>query len=137
MKSFSHETKKRVLYGETDKMGYLYYGHYAQYYETGRVEMLRELGLTYRALEDEYKIMMPVTSMNVRYLRPAYYDDLLTIRTTLKELPTEKITFHMEIFNENGKLLNAGRVGLRFVSMETGKVVKAPDVMLDKLRKFF
>ena len=90
---YTHEFQKRVRYGETDQMGYLYYGNYPQYYEIGRVEMLRSLGLTYKAMEEEQGILMPVVSMNIRYVRPAHYDELITIRTTLRQLPGKFITF--------------------------------------------
>lgn len=128
---------KRVRYAETDKMGYLYYGHYAKYYEIGRVEMLRAVGLTYRIMEDDYQVMMPVTSLQMRFVRPAYYDDLLTIRTTLKELPGKFITFHVEILNEKNKLVNGGTVRLCFVDTQTHKTVMAPDILLNHLRPHF
>ncbi|MEM1220567.1 MAG: thioesterase family protein, partial [Bacteroidota bacterium] len=126
-----------VRYGETDQMGYLYYGNYAQYYEIGRVEMIRSLELTYKALEEEHRVMMPVMSMQMRFVRPARYDELVTIRTTLRKFPTKEIVFHMEILNERGKLINGGSVKLCFVDMETNKTVPTPEVLLDKLRPFF
>ncbi len=134
---YTFDYRKRVRYGETDPMGYLYYGHYANYYEIGRVEMLRALGLTYKSLEEDYRIMMPVVSMQVRYLRPARYDDLITIRTTLRKLPADYITFHVELFHESGQLLNSATVRLCFVDMNTGKRVPPPEVLLEKLRPFF
>ena len=88
---YTHDFQKRVRYGETDQMGYLYYGNYAQYYEIGRVEMLRSLGLTYKAMEEELGVMMPVLSLQMRYVRPAYYDELLTIRTALRRIPDQFI----------------------------------------------
>lgn len=134
---YSFDFEKRVRYGETDKMGYLYYGNYAMYYEIGRVEMLRSLGLSYLELEDKYKVMMPVTNLQVRYVRPAYYDDLVTIRTTLKELPGKFITFHMELFNQKQKLLNGGTVKLCFVDTQSYKTVMAPDVLINHLKPYF
>lgn len=134
---FTHEFQKRVRYGETDQMGYLYYGHYAAYYEIGRVEMLRSLGLTYKAMEEEYGILMPVMSLQMRFVRPAYYDELLTIRTTLRRLPDRTIVFHVEIFNEGGRLVNGGSVKLCFVAARTGKTVEAPAYLLEKLRPHF
>ncbi len=134
---YTFDYRKRVRYGETDPMGYLYYGHYANYYEIGRVEMLRALGLTYKSLEADHRIMMPVVSMQVRYLRPARYDDLITIRTTLRKLPQDYITFHVELFHESGQLLNSATVRLCFVDMDTGKRVPPPEVLLEKLRPFF
>lgn len=133
----THSFKKRVRYGETDKMGYLYYGHYAQYYEIGRAEMIRDLGLTYRDMEEEVGIMMPVVSMNIRFVRPAKYDELLTIKTSLRKLPGQFITFDMQIFNENEELLNGGSVRLCFVDMKTQETVTAPDYLLERLRSYF
>jgi acyl-CoA thioester hydrolase len=134
---YSHEFKKRVRYGETDQMGYLYYGNYPQYYEIGRVEMLRSLGLTYKAMEEEQGILMPVVSMNIRYVRPAHYDELLTILTTLRQLPDRFITFHMELFNERGKLVNGATVKLCFVDAASGKTIPAPEMLVKQLKPYF
>lgn len=134
---FTHEYQKRVRYGETDQMGYLYYGQYPAYYEIGRVEMLRSLGLTYRAMEEELRIMMPVMNVHMRYVRPARYDELLTIQTSLRKMPDKYITFHMEILNEKGKLVNGGRVQLCFVDMTTQKTVTVPGVLREKLEPYF
>ncbi len=134
---YTHEFKKRVRYGETDQMGYLYYGNYAQYYEIGRVEMLRSLGLTYKAMEEEYGIIMPVVSMQQRFVRPAHYDELITIRTTLRQLPAKFIVFRMELFNEAGKLVNGGTVKLCFVEAESGKTVPVPEHLVAELRPYF
>jgi acyl-CoA thioester hydrolase len=134
---YHHEFKKRVRYGETDQMGYLYYGNYAQYYEIGRVEMLRSLGLTYRSMELEEGIMMPVVAMQVRYIRPALYDELITIKTSLRKAPGKFITFHMELFNEKGKLINGGTVKLCFVDQKSNRTVPAPSFLTDKLAPYF
>ncbi|MEM6967456.1 MAG: thioesterase family protein [Bacteroidota bacterium] len=132
-----HATQLRVRYGETDQMGYLYYGNYAQYYEVGRAEMIRSLGLTYRDLEEKYQVMMPVMSLNMRFVRPALYDELLTITTTLRKLPARTITFHHEIFNEKKKLVNGGSVKLTFVDARTNQSIDAPSVLLEQLRPYF
>jgi len=134
---YQFDFKKRVRYAETDKMGYLYYGQYPKYYEIGRVEMLRSLGMSYREMEDELGVMMPVTSLEIRYLRPAYYDELITIRTKLLKLPEMRIQFHVDLYNEEGKLLNAGKVRLAFVDVKTGKAVTAPEALLEVLRPYF
>ncbi|WP_353482764.1 thioesterase family protein [Haliscomenobacter sp.] len=134
---YTTDFQKRVRYGETDQMGYLYYGNYGQYYEIGRVEMLRSLGLTYKEMEEEQGVMMPVLSLQMRYVRPAFYDELLTIRTTLRRLPDQFITFHVEIFNEKNKLINGGSVRLCFVDKKSNKSIFAPDKLIDKLRPFF
>lgn len=134
---YSYDFKKRVRYGETDQMGYLYYGNYAQYYEIGRVEMLRSLGLTYKEMEQEHGIWMPVVSMEMRFVRPGFYDELLTIRTTLRQLPEKFITFHVEIFNEKSKLINGGSVKLCFLEAKSGQTISAPEFLLAKLRPHF
>lgn len=133
----THEFKKRVRYGETDQMGYLYYGNYAQYYEIGRAELIRTLGLTYREMEEVHGIIMPVVSMQVRYLRPARYDELITIHTELRKLPDRYITFNMELFNEAGERVNAGTVRLCFVKQESGESVPTPDFLMEKLKEHF
>ncbi|MCB0620456.1 MAG: acyl-CoA thioesterase [Saprospiraceae bacterium] len=134
---YTHEHQKRVRYGETDQMGYLYYGNYAFYYEIGRVELLRSLGFTYKAMEAEWGIMMPVTSLQMRFVRPARYDELITIRTTLREMPEKYITFHMELYNEAGKLVNGGAVRLCFVEVASNRTVAAPAFLRDALQPFF
>lgn len=134
---YTHEYSKRVRYGETDQMGYLYYGNYAQYYEIGRVEMLRSLGLTYREMEADMGVLMPVVSMNIRYVRPARYDELITIRTALRQLPGRFIVFHVELYNETGKLVNGATVKLCFVEAESGRTIVAPSVLIAKLKPYF
>ena len=134
---FIHETHVRVRYGETDQMGYLYYGNYAQYYEVGRAEAIRSLGISYKELESVHGIMMPVMSLQMRFVRPALYDELLTVRTNLRHLPTDTITFHMEIYNEKKKLVNGGSVKLCFVEMASGKTVAPPQYLIEKLKNYF
>ena len=104
------ETSIRVRYAETDQMGYVYYGHYAMYYEVGRVESLRQLGLSYRELE-EMGVMMPVLENRSKYLAPARYDDLLRIVTTLREKPGVKIRFEYDIYNGDNTLIHQGGNG--------------------------
>lgn len=134
---YTTSTIHRVRYGETDQMAYLYYGNYALLYEIGRVEMLRELGLTYANMEAVHGVMLPVMSLNQRFVRPGRYDELLTINTTLRKMPVDTITFHVEIRNEKEKLVNGGSVKLCFVDMSTGKAVPAPEYLLEKLRPYF
>ena len=131
---YSFETKIRVRYGETDQMSFVYYGVYAQYYEVGRVELLRSLGLSYKEIE-AMGFALPVVNMNINYKKPAFYDDELTIRTTIKELPSAKITFHYETFNEKGELLNLGEVILVFINKKTGKPCFAPEVIMNKIEE--
>ena len=134
---YTYETQIRVRYSETDQMGYLYYGHYAQYYEVGRVETIRSLGISYKALEEEHGIWLPVVIMESRFVRPAYYDELLTVRTEIRKIPNEYIVFHVEIYNEKNKLVNGGRVRLCFFDAKSKKVISAPEILLEKLRHFF
>lgn len=133
---YRSETTVRVRYAETDQMGYVYYGNYAMYYEVGRVESLRQLGLTYKALEG-MGIMMPVLENHSRYKAPARYDELLTVKTTIKEMPGVRITFDYEIFNEENKLVNEGQTQLVFIDMKSNRPRKAPDAMLQVLSPFF
>jgi acyl-CoA thioester hydrolase len=134
---FLSETEIRVRYADTDQMGVVYYGNYAMYYEVGRAESIRQLGYTYKDME-AMGVYMPVVEMHFRFLRPALYDDLLKVKTTLRELPTHhKIEFHTEIFNEAGELLNAGRVVLFFMDSATKKRCSMPASLLEKLAPHF
>lgn len=130
------ETTLRVRYAEIDQMGYVYYGNYAQYYEVGRVEALRQIGASYKEMEGN-GMMMPVYASSTRYYKPAVYDDLLLIKTTIKELPTARISFDYEIYNQSNELLNTGNTVLVFVNMKTNKPSRAPASFIDKLKKFF
>ncbi len=132
-----HDFKKRVRYGETDRMGVLYYGNYAMYFEIGRVEMLRSLGLSYKDVEDKSGILMPVVSLNTRYIRPAYYDEEVIIRTTLKKWPESSITFYSEILRENGELINSGEVKLVFVHAKDFSRAEIPAEIVEKIRPYF
>lgn len=134
---YTHHFQKRVRYAETDQMGYLYYGNYATYYEIGRVEMLRSLGLTYKAMEEEQGILMPVMNLEIRFIRPGKYDELLTIETSLRDLPGRDIIFHMRIFNEQDELMNGGKVRLCFVDQQSNQRVNAPDYLVDVLKPYF
>ena len=133
---FVSECQIRVRYAETDQMGYVYYGNYAQYFEVARVEALRQVGLSYKMFEDS-GTMMPVLQLNCRYKKPAKYDDLLTIRTTIKEVPGTRIFFFYEVFNEAGTLLHEGETTLVFIDMKTNRPVSCPDMLLQKLLPFF
>ncbi|MFZ1456529.1 MAG: thioesterase family protein [Saprospiraceae bacterium] len=129
--------KKRVRYGETDMMGYLYNGNYAQLYEIGRVETMRSIGLSYKILEQDFRIMMPVVHVEARFILPAKYDEELTIKTILKQLPSRMITFENEIYNEDMTLIHTAVVKLFFIDMSNGKKVSCPQYMLEKLRPLF
>ena len=130
------ETTVRVRYAETDRMGYVYYGNYTQYFEVGRVEALRQLGTSYKEME-ESGVMLPVYTCNLKYLKPAYYDDLLIIKTTINELPKARINFDYEVYNQKNELLNVGSTTLVFISIETMKPCPAPESFMEKIKKFF
>ena len=134
---FVAETQIRVRYAETDQMGVVYYGNYAQYFEVARAESIRQLGYTYRDMEAS-GVIMPVVELHCRYLRPANYDDLLTVRSTVKELPSgHRIEFHQEVFNEKGKLLTTGRVVLFFMTAKDMQKATMPEPLRKKLEPFF
>src|SRR4029079_1678522 len=127
----------RVRYAETDQMNVVYYGNYAQYFEVGRVESIRQLGVVYKDIEAS-GVVMPVVEMHVRYLRPATYDDLLTVKTTIRELPENyRVEFFQDVYNEQGKLLAAGRVVLYFLEAQTKRKTNIPAALKEKLLPFF
>jgi acyl-CoA thioester hydrolase len=133
---FENSTKIRVRYGETDQMGYMYYGNYAEFYEVGRVEMLRSLGLTYRGME-ESGIMMPVLEMKCKYLKPARYDEEITVKVIMDKMPGVKIHFRYELFNEKEELIHQGETLLVFVNMATNRPCLPSADFLEKLKPFF
>lgn len=135
--SLTHTWQVRVRYGETDQMGFVYYGVYAQYYEVARVEAMRSVGILYAELEKSHNIWMPVMNMQVRFLRPAKYDDLLTIHTTVPTMPQNDIRFRYEIRNESGILLNGALVQLCFLDSRTQKRIDAPDFIKQPLQSYF
>ena len=118
-------------------MGYLYYGNYAQLYEIGRVETMRSLGLSYKDMEAVHKVMMPVVHVESRYLKPAKYDDALTIRTILNEMPNKGIVFHTEIYNEENTLIHTAAVKLLFIDMENQKRVSCPEYLAQALKPYY
>jgi acyl-CoA thioester hydrolase len=134
---FTTEHKLRVRYAETDQMDVVYHGNYPQYFETARAEGIRALGLTYKELEAS-GVIMPVVELHMKYVRPAHYDDLITIKTELRELPNDhRIEFHHEVFNESGKLLTIGRIVLYFVDATTREKCVMPELLREKLNPFF
>lgn len=134
---FVSECNIRVRYSETDQMGYVYYGNYAQYFEVGRAESIRNLGFTYKKME-EMGIKMPVVHMEVKFIRSAHYDDLITIKTVLKEMPVDhSIRFYNEVYNEANKLLTTGVVTLYFIDAQTGKKTELPEALRNVLTPYF
>ena len=126
----SDEIQIRVRYGETDQMGVVYHGNYALYLEMGRIEWLRKLGVSYKKME-ENGIMLPVVSMSLNFKKSARYDDLINVKTQLKNPPTAKIEFDYEITSENGQILALANVVLAFIDMKTNRPVRAPQYILD------
>jgi acyl-CoA thioester hydrolase len=133
---FKSEISLRVRYGETDQMGYVYYGNYAEYFEVARVEALRSLGLSYKAIEEE-GILLPVFSYSVKFFKPAYYDDVLIINTEIREMPLARITFHYKTYNQSDLLLNEAETTLVFINRKTGKPMAAHEELITKLKMFF
>ena len=117
-------------------MGYMYSGNYAEFYEVGRVEMLRSLGLSYRGME-EFGVMMPVLELHTRYIKPARYDEEITVKVTVEKMPATRIVFKYELFNETGTLINTAETLLIFVNIQSGRPVMAPQYFLDKMQAFF
>lgn len=134
---FTTETQIRIHYALTDQMGVVYYGNYAQFYEIGRTESIRTLGFTYKEIE-AMGIVLAVTDMHFKFLRPAKYDDVITVKTTLREIPLHhKIVFHGEIYNQENELLNTGEVTMYFLEAKTMKRINMPEALKEKLEKYF
>lgn len=133
---FIKKIKLRVRYAETDKMGYAYYGNYATYFEVARVEAMREIGISYRKMEDE-GIMLPVSDFSVRYFKPAFYDEELTICAIIEKMPSVKFEFKYETYNSNGEKLNEAKTTLVFVRKDTMKPTKIPSYIENKLKPIF
>ena len=134
---FTTETQLRVRYAETDQMGVVYHSNYFPYFETARAESIRQLGFTYADME-KMGIIMPVIEVQCRYLRPALYDDLLTIKVILKELPVHhKIEYHNEVFNEKNELLATGKIIFYFMESKTMKRTVMPEQLQKKLQPYF
>jgi acyl-CoA thioester hydrolase len=134
---YTSETKIRVRYAETDQMNVVYHGNYAQYFEVGRVEAIRQLGMSYKDVETS-GVIMPVIEWTAKFLRPAHYDDLLTVRTTLKEWPADhRIEFLQEVYNEQTRLLTTGKVLLYFLKAGSMERTSMPEEMTSKLKPYF
>jgi acyl-CoA thioester hydrolase len=132
---FQSDIQVRVRYAETDQMGYVYYGNYATYYEVGRVEALRSVGFSYSQMEAD-GIMMPVLENHSRFIQPGRYDELLTIRTSIREMPGIRIRFHYEIFNEQNELIHTGETLLTFLKTDTHRPCRPPQYLLDILMPY-
>lgn len=128
----SNEIKIRIRYGETDQMGIVYHGNYAQYLEMGRIEWLRTLGISYKKMEED-GIMLPVVSLSLNFKKSARYDDLINVKTQLKKMPTAKIEFVYEITNEKDEILTTANTVLAFIDMKTNRPIRVPKFVLDRL----
>tara|TARA_R110000765_G_scaffold143218_4_gene244753 strand:- start:267 stop:665 length:399 start_codon:yes stop_codon:yes gene_type:complete len=128
----TNEISFRIRYSETDQMGVVYHGNYAQYLELARVEWLRSLGISYKTMEED-GIMLPVISLLINYIKPALYDDLITVKVILKKKPAVRIEFDYEITNEAGDLLATANTVLVFMDMKRKRPTKCPQFLLDKL----
>ncbi len=129
MEAVTGKVQYRVIYADTDQMGVVYYGNYGKLYEIGRTEMIREMGFSYKELERS-GVMMPVYTVESKYQNVITYDELITIETTVKELPTAKIKFHYRIYNEDGTLAHEATTVLVFMDVHTKKLVRAPEMLL-------
>jgi acyl-CoA thioester hydrolase len=133
---YSHAVKYRVCYADTDQMGYVYYGNYARLYEIARVETLRSLGVSYKSLEDN-GIGLPVAEHYTKFIAPGLYDDELTVLCQVERMPSAKIEFAYQIKNEQGLLINEGKTTLVFIDLESKKVIKAPEFILNALQPYY
>ncbi|MFY0599556.1 MAG: acyl-CoA thioesterase [Cyclobacteriaceae bacterium] len=133
---YQQEVEIRVRYADTDQMGYVYYGNYATYYEVARVEALRKIGFSYKEMEDE-GVGMPVLDLHIKYHQPARYDDLLTVKLKIPEMPRARILFTYEVLNQEGKLINTGETTLVFMNMESGKPVRMPQTLNNLMKPYF
>lgn len=134
-----YDTQVRTRYGEVDMMGFFYHAHYVELFETGRIELMRHIGFPYAAIEAS-GVMMPVLQVHIDYKNPAHYDDLLTIRTTMREAPRVKVTFHYEVFRgegDNMELITTGSVTLAFMHSTTHRPTRCPKPLLDLVEPYF
>jgi acyl-CoA thioester hydrolase len=129
----SYKFDVRIRYGETDQMGVVYHGNYPQYIEIGRIEWLRSLGVSYKKMEEE-GVMLPVISLQINYKKPVFYDEIISVKTFIKKMPTASIAFEYEITNSEGELVTTASTVLAFVDMKTKRPMRCPKYILDKLQ---
>jgi acyl-CoA thioester hydrolase len=125
----------RVRYDEVDKMGYVYHGNYSRYYHISRTELLRAIGICDKELEN-HNVILPVTEMHIRYYKPVYYDDTITIKTSLKEIPRSRMKFIHEVINQNNEVINQANSTVAFVDYNTRKAIRIPSLILQKIESY-
>jgi acyl-CoA thioester hydrolase len=130
-----NETQLRVQYYETDQMGVVHHSNYIRYFEIGRTEMMRRIGLTYKEVEDSGTVM-PIIGVEARYFFPAHYDEIICVKSFIKEMPKARMTVYYEIYNEQGKLLADGNTTLAFLNKETGRPQRAPESMINLFSQY-
>lgn len=130
----THDMKIRVWYKETDQMGFVHHSNYICFYEAARSSLMRTLGVSYAEMEAR-GVMMPILDVQSKYISPAFFEEELTVRIILKELPMARITFYYEIYNEAGKLINTGSTTLGFIKSDTKRPVRAPQWFLELLQQ--
>jgi acyl-CoA thioester hydrolase len=133
---YESTTEIRVRYGETDRMGFLYHGHYATYYEIGRTESFRQLGLTYLSMEEK-GVIMPVTDLSMKFLAPALYDEIITVKTTVSTIPAVRMIVNAELMGPSGVIINRSEVKLTFLDAKNKSIMTAPQYLLDLLNPYF
>ncbi len=131
----SIENKIRIRYDEVDKMGYVYHGNYAKYYHISRNELLRKIGISDKELE-EHNILLPVIEMRIKYIKPVFYDDIITIKTLLHNVPTSKMIFHHEVYNHNNEMINQAVSTVAFVDIHTRKPMRASHLIVNKIKLY-
>lgn len=127
------ESKIRIRYDEVDKMGYVYHGNYAKYYHISRTELLRKLGISDKVLEN-HNILLPVIEMNIKYFKPVFYDDIISIKTSIEDIPTSRLIFYHEVRNFNNELINQAKSSVAFVDIHTRKPLKVPQLIVNKIK---
>lgn len=130
------ENEIQIRYDEVDKMGYVYHGNYAKYYHISRTELMRDIGFCDKELE-KYNIIMPIIELNIKYIKPIYYDDIITIKTTLQKIPSVRMSFDHEVRNASDEIINRATSTAVFVDMKTRLPMKAPEFIISKLKKHF
>jgi len=129
------ENDIQIRYDEVDKMGYVYHGNYAKYYHISRTELLRKIGICDKEMEN-HNIILPVTEMSIKYIKPIYYDDIITIKTSLHNIPTSRMKFHHVVLNHNNEVINQADSTVAFVDIDTRKPIRTPQFIVNKIKSY-